>query len=143
MNFKCMLTTVLGFTSFCSCCALKTPSPYGSLSEKAHNDCNHLSNTATTAAAVMVSSLNSINSADLRSTSVAELRRKAQEHSAALLHLHAAAAAGLSFSGLHFPPLSFQQSLNLNSAKSEQTTFPPPIGEGSVFKEHSNKTTEN
>ena len=45
-------------------------------------------------------------SADARSTSVAELRRKAQEHSAALLHsLHA--VAGLSFP-LHFPPISFQ-----------------------------------
>lgn len=37
--------------------------------------------------------------ADLRSSSVAELRRKAQEHSAALLSLHAAAAAGFPFPG--------------------------------------------
>lgn len=38
---------------------------------------------------------------------MAELRRKAQEHSAALLHsLHAAAAAGLAFPGLHLPPFS-------------------------------------
>lgn len=44
---------------------------------------------------------------DPRSSSVAELRRKAQEHSAALLHsLHAAAAAGLAFPGLHLPHFS-------------------------------------
>lgn len=55
---------------------------------------------------------------DPRSSSVAELRRKAQEHSAALLQsLHAAAAAGLAFPGLHLPPLSLQQALN--SRKSE------------------------
>lgn len=48
---------------------------------------------------------------DPRSSSVAELRRKAQEHSAALLQsLHAAAAAGLAFPGLHLPPLSFHHS---------------------------------
>lgn len=42
---------------------------------------------------------------------MAELRRKAQEHSAALLQsLHAAAAAGLAFPGLHLPPLSFHHS---------------------------------
>lgn len=50
---------------------------------------------------------------DPRSTSVAELRRKAQEHSAALLHsLHAAAAAGLAFPGLHLPPLSLHTALS-------------------------------
>lgn len=49
---------------------------------------------------------------DPRSSSVAELRRKAQEHSAALLQsLQAAAAAGLAFPGLHLPPLSFHQAL--------------------------------
>lgn len=41
--------------------------------------------------------------ADLRSSSVAELRRKAQEHSAALLSLHAAAAAGFPFPGFPLP----------------------------------------
>jgi hypothetical protein len=63
----------------------------------------------------MVSSLNSFNSSDPRSTSVAELRRKAQEHSVALLH--AAAAAGLTFTGIHFPPISFQQTLNIRHSK--------------------------
>lgn len=51
-------------------------------------------------------------STDARSSSVAELRRKAQEHSAALLHsLHAVAVSGLSFPGLHFPPLSLHHAL--------------------------------
>lgn len=55
-------------------------------------------------------SLTSSLSPDARSSSVAELRRKAQEHSAALLHsLHAVAVSGLSFPGLHFPPLSLQK----------------------------------
>jgi len=40
------------------------------------------------------------------------LRRKAQEHSAALLHsLHAVAISGLSFPGMHFPPLSLHHAL--------------------------------
>ncbi|KAG5675678.1 hypothetical protein PVAND_005563 [Polypedilum vanderplanki] len=51
---------------------------------------------------------------DARSTSVAELRRKAQEHSAAILHsLHA--VAGLSLHTgmpLHFPPISLHHALN-------------------------------
>lgn len=50
------------------------------------------------------------NSTDARSSSVAELRRKAQEHSAALLHsLHAVAV-----SGLYFPPLSLHHALSQN-----------------------------
>ncbi|KAM7354482.1 dorsal root ganglia homeobox isoform 2-T2 [Cochliomyia hominivorax] len=54
---------------------------------------------------------------DPRSSSVAELRRKAQEHSAALLQsLHAAAAAGLAFPGLHLPPLSFHHHSSLTNA---------------------------
>lgn len=48
---------------------------------------------------------------------MAELRRKAQEHSAALLQsLHAAAAAGLAFPGLHLPPLSFHHHSSLTNA---------------------------
>lgn len=55
-------------------------------------------------------------SGDARSSSVAELRRKAQEHSAALLHsLHAVAVSGLSFPGLHFPPLSLHHALSNRS----------------------------
>uniref|UniRef100_A0A182Y949 Uncharacterized protein n=1 Tax=Anopheles stephensi TaxID=30069 RepID=A0A182Y949_ANOST len=50
---------------------------------------------------------------DPRSSSVAELRRKAQEHSAALLHsLQAAAAAGLAFPGFHLPPLTLHSALS-------------------------------
>lgn len=49
---------------------------------------------------------------DARSTSVAELRRKAQEHSAALLHSLHHAVAGLSFP-LHFP-IPFHHALNNN-----------------------------
>lgn len=51
--------------------------------------------------------MTNVSSGDPRTTSVAELRRKAQEHSAALLQsLQAAAAAGFSFP--HFlPPLNF------------------------------------
>lgn len=56
---------------------------------------------------------------DARTTSVAELRRKAQEHSAALLHsLHA--VAGLSLhTGLpiHFPPISLHHALTSRSIK--------------------------
>jgi OAR motif len=49
-------------------------------------------------------------SSDARTSSVAELRRKAQEHSAALLHsLHAVAV-----SGLYFPPLSLHHALSRN-----------------------------
>lgn len=49
-------------------------------------------------------------SSDARTSSVAELRRKAQEHSAALLHsLHAVAV-----SGLYFPPLSLHHALSQN-----------------------------
>jgi hypothetical protein len=49
-------------------------------------------------------------STDARTSSVAELRRKAQEHSAALLHsLHAVAV-----SGLYFPPLSLHHALSQN-----------------------------
>jgi hypothetical protein len=48
------------------------------------------------------------------------LRRKAQEHSAALLHsLQAAAAAGLHFPGLHLPPLSLHSALSSNRKASD------------------------
>lgn len=52
---------------------------------------------------------------DARSTSVAELRRKAQEHSAALLHSLHHAVAGLSFP-LHFP-IPFHHALNNRTIK--------------------------
>ncbi|XP_055921868.1 diencephalon/mesencephalon homeobox protein 1 [Eupeodes corollae] len=88
------------FPGLCSCCPIKPPS-------------------------IPVSSSNSpgsppiSNHSDPRSSSVAELRRKAQEHSAALLQsLHAAAAAGLAFPRLHLPPLNLHHALN-NNIKNE------------------------
>ncbi|XP_037047017.1 homeobox protein ceh-37 isoform X2 [Bradysia coprophila] len=75
----------------CSCCPIKPP---------------------TTSSASSSLSPTSANT-DPRSSSVAELRRKAQEHSAALLQsLHAAAAAGFSFPALHFSPLSLHSATN-------------------------------
>lgn len=63
-------------------------------------------------------------SGDARSSSVAELRRKAQEHSAALLHsLHAVAVSGLSFPGLHFPPLSLHHALSNRSKNGHHQSF--------------------
>lgn len=85
-NLINLLYFVIGFPGLCSCCPIKPP------------------NTTTSS---------SSSSSDPRSSSVAELRRKAQEHSAALLQsLHAAAAAGLAFPGLHLPPLSLHSALN-------------------------------
>ncbi|XP_037903927.1 paired mesoderm homeobox protein 2A [Hermetia illucens] len=89
------------FPGLCSCCPIKAPTM-----------------TTSTSSSSSVSPPSSMSHSDPRSSSVAELRRKAQEHSAALLQsLHAAAAAGLAFPGLHLPPLSLQQALN--SRKSE------------------------
>ncbi|KAH8412004.1 hypothetical protein KR222_006601, partial [Zaprionus bogoriensis] len=116
------LKGVSPFQSLCSCCSLKPP-PMPPTSTSS-------SSSATAAVlaplSVPVSSSSAASSPespkssggsgaggigsahDPRSNSVAELRRKAQEHSAALLQsLHAAAAAGLAFPGLHLPPLSF------------------------------------
>lgn len=82
-----------GFPGLCSCCPIKPPT---------------LGTTVTSSASSSPTSLS-----DPRSSSVAELRRKAQEHSAALLQsLQAAAAAGLAFPGLHLPPLSLHSALH-------------------------------
>ncbi|KAJ6646391.1 Dorsal root ganglia homeobox protein [Pseudolycoriella hygida] len=79
------------FPGLCSCCPIKPPTTSSATSS--------LSPTSATT--------------DPRSSSVAELRRKAQEHSAALLQsLHAAAAAGFSFPALHFSPLSLHNATN-------------------------------
>ncbi|XP_030383871.1 homeobox protein OTX1 A [Scaptodrosophila lebanonensis] len=94
------LKGVSPFQSLCSCCSLKPPPPpVAPLSVPV---------SSSSAASSPESPKSSNGGHDPRSNSVAELRRKAQEHSAALLQsLHAAAAAGLAFPGLHLPPLSF------------------------------------
>ncbi|XP_031619284.1 cone-rod homeobox protein [Contarinia nasturtii] len=83
-----------GFPGLCSCC----PTITSSTTSLSANRSSALTN-------VCASSASSAN--DPRTTSVAELRRKAQEHSAALLQsLQAAAAAGFSFPAF-LPPLNF------------------------------------
>ncbi|CRK99936.1 CLUMA_CG013235, isoform A [Clunio marinus] len=92
-----------GFSGMCSCCPISKTQPTSSTS----TTCSTVS---TEPATSQTCTLNPALSSDARSSSVAELRRKAQEHSAALLHsLHAVAVSGLSFPGLHFPPLSLQK----------------------------------
>ncbi|XP_034473702.1 homeobox protein aristaless [Drosophila innubila] len=107
------LKGVSPFQSLCSCCSLKPPPmpPTSSASVMAPLSVP----VSSSSAASSPESPKSVGGSaagggahDPRSNSVAELRRKAQEHSAALLQsLHAAAAAGLAFPGLHLPPLSF------------------------------------
>jgi hypothetical protein len=80
---------------------------------------------------------------DARTTSVAELRRKAQEHSAALLHsLHA--VAGLSLhTGLpiHFPPISLHHALTSRSIKNGHftTDYPSELN----FQNNNNNSHSN
>ncbi|XP_061515478.1 diencephalon/mesencephalon homeobox protein 1 [Anopheles gambiae] len=111
------------FPGLCSCCPVKTPTTTGSSSSPTCSSSSPPSTTAHTGGTVVGSSAsglsaitNSVVSSGLpdpRSSSVAELRRKAQEHSAALLHsLQAAAAAGLAFPGFHLPPLSLHSALS-------------------------------
>lgn len=95
------------FQSLCSCCSLKPPPPPPTSSVVAPLSVPVSSSSAASSPESPKSSGQN-SGHDPRSNSVAELRRKAQEHSAALLQsLHAAAAAGLAFPGLHLPPLSF------------------------------------
>lgn len=100
----------------CSCCPMtKTQSS----STSTVTTCANMSSDPITAqSSLSPGSLctSSSSSSDPRTSSVAELRRKAQEHSAALLHsLHAVAVSGLSFPGLHFPPLSLHHALTNRS----------------------------
>ncbi|KAH8369028.1 hypothetical protein KR200_004523 [Drosophila serrata] len=100
------LKGVSPFQSLCSCCSLKPPPPHSSSSSSSVVAPLSIPVSSSSAASSPESPKSSGH--DPRSNSVAELRRKAQEHSAALLQsLHAAAAAGLAFPGLHLPPLSF------------------------------------
>ncbi|XP_034099528.1 optomotor-blind protein [Drosophila albomicans] len=103
------LKGVSPFQSLCSCCSLKPPPmpPVTSASGSVMAPLN-VPISSSSAASSPESPKSGGGAHDPRSNSVAELRRKAQEHSAALLQsLHAAAAAGLAFPGLHLPPLSF------------------------------------
>lgn len=104
-----------GFPSLCSCCPI---SKAQSSSTSTSTTCSagiHDSITAQSSC-LSVGALSPPGSNDARTSSVAELRRKAQEHSAALLHsLHAVAVSGLSFPGLHFPPLSLHHALSNRS----------------------------
>lgn len=105
-----------GFPSLCSCC----PSSKSQSSCTISTTCSSMGHDPATSQANNVCSSalspSSSGSTDARSSSVAELRRKAQEHSAALLHsLHAVAVSGLSFPGLHFPPLSLHHALSNRS----------------------------
>ncbi|KAH8283173.1 hypothetical protein KR054_012634 [Drosophila jambulina] len=104
------LKGVSPFQSLCSCCSLKPPPPHSSSSSSSVVAPLSIPVSSSSAASSPESPKSSGQGSghDPRSNSVAELRRKAQEHSAALLQsLHAAAAAGLAFPGLHLPPLSF------------------------------------
>lgn len=86
-----------GFPPFCSCCSTNK-----SNSKSAHQ----LDQTQLNANAATYDT-----GSDARTSSVAELRRKAQEHSAALLHSLHHAVAGLPFP-LHFSPISFHHALS-------------------------------
>lgn len=92
---------VTAFPGLCSCCPIKPMSSLPSLLP--------LTDTSTTSTSNSTSVVGSVSS-DQRSSSVAELRRKAQEHSAALLQsLHHVASfqqAALNFPLL--PPLTLQ-----------------------------------
>lgn len=103
---------IQGFPSLCSCCPISK-----SQSLSTSTTCSSIAGDPSTAQANKMSDALATSdgpqSSDARSSSVAELRRKAQEHSAALLHsLHAVAVSGLSFPGLHFPPLSLHHALS-------------------------------
>ncbi|XP_053694910.1 uncharacterized protein LOC128742536 [Sabethes cyaneus] len=99
------------FPSLCSCCPVKSPITSGCSTASSSPSCTTLSHSLASAGTTATNSNSGV--ADPRSSSVAELRRKAQEHSAALLHsLQAAAAAGLAFPGFHLPPLSLHSALS-------------------------------
>ncbi|XP_062545865.1 diencephalon/mesencephalon homeobox protein 1 [Armigeres subalbatus] len=100
------------FPSLCTCCPAKSPITSGSSTATPSPTCTSLAHSIVNTGTTPTSS-SSLGPSDPRSSSVAELRRKAQEHSAALLHsLQAAAAAGLAFPGFHLPPLSLHTALS-------------------------------
>jgi hypothetical protein len=79
------------------------------------------------------------SSSDARSSSVIELRRKAQEHSAALLHsLHAVAV-----SGLYFPPISLHHALTSNRGKNGHHFSTDYLSEFSAHHNNNNNSSNN
>uniref|UniRef100_A0A182J7R1 Uncharacterized protein n=1 Tax=Anopheles atroparvus TaxID=41427 RepID=A0A182J7R1_ANOAO len=106
------------FPGLCSCCPVKAPTtsaPSSSPTCTSSSPSTIISSSpsASGLAAITSSVVSGSSLPDPRSSSVAELRRKAQEHSAALLHsLQAAAAAGLAFPGFHLPPLTLHSALS-------------------------------
>ncbi|XP_049534375.1 diencephalon/mesencephalon homeobox protein 1 [Anopheles darlingi] len=113
------------FPGLCSCCPTKvlhtsstsaassSSSPTCTTSHSPLSAHHHHHHSSSGSALSSIASSVSGGLPDPRSSSVAELRRKAQEHSAALLHsLQAAAAAGLTFPGFHLPPLSLHSALS-------------------------------
>lgn len=90
-----------GFPGLCACCPIKPPTT--GLPSSASVTPSATAATTTATQATPTGCQQQDVAADLRSSSVAVLRRKAQEHSAALLSLHAAAAAGFPFPGFPLP----------------------------------------
>lgn len=100
----------------CSCCPISKAQSSSSTSASATCSAGIHDSVTAQSNCLSAGALSPPGSTDARSSSVAELRRKAQEHSAALLHsLHAVAVSGLSFPGLHFPPLSLHHALSNRS----------------------------
>ncbi|XP_065169860.1 homeobox protein OTX1 B-like [Atheta coriaria] len=127
-----LFPSLKGFPSFCSCCPMK---PINSLfyHQQQHNHNHSQHDTSNTSDAPTSPPTDA-----QRSSSVAELRRKAQEHSAALLqslqhvasiHQHAAATGhlnSLAAAGFNFPLLP---PLNLHHSLSEVNRTAPPAEE--------------
>lgn len=79
--------------------------------------------------------MSTVASSDPRTSSVAELRRKAQEHSAALFQsLQAAAAAGFPFPAFNLPPLNLHTALS-TSRKAMLSDFSMQPGSTVCVKE--------
>ena len=100
-RFSIVLTP--GFPGLCSCCPVKPPSfasslttPLSSLASPSTPPAQPLASPSTSSAPSFASS-----SSDPRSSSVAELRRKAQEHSAAVLQSLQAASLHSLHQSLH------------------------------------------
>lgn len=121
-----------GFPNLCSCCSINKNRIQ---SAAAHDTiCSQSSDVSSLSLPSQTSS-----SSDARSSSVNELRRKAQEHSAALLHsLHAVAV-----SGLYFPPISLHHALTSNRAKGGHHFSADYLSEFSAAAAHHHNNNNN